>query len=185
MTLDRKYILAGLSLVAGLAFLYVILGQAVHAPPTALPRLQLETPIPGPAESFSDAQGKPHSLAEYRGRFVLLNVWATWCAPCLRELPALSRLSGEIPSGRLAIVAVAVPPGDVARAALFLRENDAPGLRPYFDTGAGLLRSLRANGLPVTILVAPDGKEIGRAVGAQRWDEKGSLEYLKLLTARS
>ncbi|MBV9330935.1 MAG: TlpA family protein disulfide reductase [Alphaproteobacteria bacterium] len=182
MTLDRKHILVGLALVAGLTFLYVILGRAVHEPSAALPRLESETPFALPPVHFVDAAGREHSLSEFRGRFILLNLWAPWCAPCIRELPALSHLARLIGPSRLAIVAVAIPPGDPGSTARFLRENEVENLPAFFDKRAALLRSLRVRALPVTILVTPDGMESARALGAQSWDQKAALDDLRQLT---
>jgi thiol-disulfide isomerase/thioredoxin len=179
VTLNRKILLAVPALLAGLAFLYVILDQAVHAPPAALPRLEREEPKTLPAITFTDPAGAVHSLAEFRGRTVLLNLWGTWCAPCVRELPALAHLSAEISAKRLVVVAVALPPGDATRARTFLGDHGANNLAAYFDNRSMFLRSFRAYGLPVTILIDPEGREVARAVGAQEWDSKDAVEYLK------
>ena len=182
MTLKRTLFLAGLGLAAALAVLYVILDRTVHAPPPSLSRLEREAHLDAPRVTFVDEHGGLHRLTDFRKRYVLLNLWATWCAPCIRELPTLSQLAagGSVP--RLVVLAVAIPPGSVARAKAFLVDNGAVGLAPYFDAQAQFLRRFRATGLPVTVLIDPQGREIARAVGPQAWDSQESVQYLKRLT---
>jgi thiol-disulfide isomerase/thioredoxin len=185
VTLTRPRLVAGLALLAGLGVLYVILGRTVHAPPPALANLRLESARQVPDVSFSDVAGGSHALFEYRGRFVLLNLWGTWCAPCARELPALSRLSQATRMDRLAVIAVALPPGDVKDAQAFLAEHDARALVAYADSRTEFFRAFRAYGLPVTVLIDPAGREIARAVGPAKWDAPEAVAYLKsVVTSR-
>ena len=179
MTLKRTLFLAGFVLAAALAVLYVILDRTVHAPPPSLSRFARETPVKAPLVTFVDERGGLHRLTDFRKHYVLLNLWATWCAPCIRELPTLARLaaSGSVP--RLVVLAVAIPPGDAAQAKDFLLDNDAASLTPYFDAQSQFLRSFRATGLPVTVLIDPQGREIARAVGPEEWDSKESVSYLQ------
>ncbi len=97
--------------VAALAVIVVLYGMrspAVHAqtaPPQSLARLvPAKTPTPVAAVAFTGADGARHTLGEFKGRYVLLNLWAVWCAPCVKELPALARLQDSLPGGRLAVV---------------------------------------------------------------------------------
>jgi len=182
VTLNRKLFLAVLALLAGFAVLAVLYGiepRTVHAPPPALAHFARETPSKAPPVAFVGENGGRHLLADFRGRYVLLNLWATWCAPCVRELPALARLASRNVSPRLTVLAVAIPPGDIARAAQFLAAHDAGHLQAYFDADRSFLRSFHAYGLPVTVLIDPEGREIGRAIGPQAWDSKESVDYLK------
>jgi len=179
VTLKRTLILAGLALAATLSVLYVILDRTVHAPPLSMSRLTRETPFEAPRVAFIDEHSGLHTLTEFRKRYVLLNLWATWCAPCIRELPTLSRLAASRSVPRLVVLAVAIPPGGVLQAKRFLLDNDAAGLTPYFDDRGQFLRSFRANGLPATVLIDPQGREIARAVGPQAWDSKEAVDDLK------
>jgi len=182
VTLNRKLFLAVLALLAGFAVLAVLYGiepRTVHAPPPSLARFARETPSNAPAVAFVDDKGGRHLLADFRGHFVLLNLWATWCAPCVRELPALARLAKKNPSARLTVLAVAIPPGDLVKAAQFLAAHGAGSLQAYFDADRSFLRSFHVYGLPVTVLIDPEGHEIGRAVGPQAWDSKETVDYLK------
>ncbi len=107
MTLPRFRPLT-IAVAAGtlLAVLYGIIALAVHArtrPPASLAPLALtRNAAPVPQVAFADAKGNPHTLAEFKGRYVLLNLWASWCAPCVRELPALARLQAQSATWALA-----------------------------------------------------------------------------------
>jgi thiol-disulfide isomerase/thioredoxin len=136
-----------------------------------------------PAVAFSDAAGMRKSLAAFRGRYVLLNLWAPWCAPCVRELPALAKLKTMLPKDRFAVVAVDVGRGTTADARSFLVAHGARALDPYTDTNIALLRVFGAFGLPLTVLIDPEGREIGRAVGPAAWDSPAAVGYFRDLAA--
>jgi len=162
-------------------------GRTVHAgavPPASLaPFTASESPLAVPQVAFNDARGNRVSLAQFKGRYVLLNLWATWCAPCVRELPALARLRGAVASGRFAVVAVDIGRGSAADARSFLAAHDAGALGTYVDSNLALLRAFGAYGLPLTVLIDPKGREIGRALGPANWDSPDSLDYFRALTA--
>ena len=177
MTLTRTQIAALLALFAGLVVLYLILARTVHAPPLSLANLKTEKASPSPEVHFVDAQGARRSLHDFRGRYVLLNLWGTWCAPCAKELPALSRLSARIP--QLTVVAVALPPGSADEAKAFLESHDAGSLAAFFDSESMFFRSYRTYALPVTVLIDPNGNEIARAIGPAEWDAPDATAYLR------
>jgi thiol-disulfide isomerase/thioredoxin len=161
-------------------------GNAVHAdtaPPAALAPFALAArPAPVPQVAIGDSRGARLSLAAFKGRYVLLNLWAPWCAPCVKELPALARLKAAIPQQQIVVVAVDVGRGSAADARRFLDGHDARALDTYVDTNIALLRAFGAYGLPLTILIDPSGREIGRAVGPAAWDSKDAVDYFRALT---
>jgi thiol-disulfide isomerase/thioredoxin len=169
---------------AALAVLYVIFGRAVHAPgpPASLARLENVAPQSVPGVAFVDAAGGRHMLAAFKGRYVLLNLWATWCAPCVQELPALARLQKAVPPGRLMIVAVNVGRGNAADTVAFLKAHDAAGLTTYFDPDLALMSVFGAVGLPLSVLVDPKGREVARAAGSVEWGDPAAIAYFKALT---
>jgi thiol-disulfide isomerase/thioredoxin len=155
-------------------------GVQPDRPPAALaPYAAAKAPVPVPQVAITDANGARVMLSAFKGRYVLLNLWATWCAPCVRELPALAKLKAEVPAGRMAVVAVDVGRGTPADAKAFLAAHGAGALAAYVDTDLALLRSFGAYGLPLTILIDPDGREIGRAVGPAQWDAPDSIAYFR------
>jgi thiol-disulfide isomerase/thioredoxin len=158
-------------------FLYVI-GRGSATPPRPFVREAAAKAVPDAA--FTDGTGVRHTLAAYRGRYVLLNLWASWCAPCVRELPALAALQKAVP--QLAVVAVDVERDVTARqAADYLREHGADGLGVYLDSDKLFIKTFKAYALPLTLLIDPDGKEIGRAEGAVEWESASSVGYFRRL----
>ena len=171
--------------VAALAVLYGMRGWTVHAdagPPAALaPFAAAAKPSAVPQVAFSDASGQRRSLAAFKGRYVLLNLWAPWCAPCVKELPALARLKASLSKDRLDVVAVDVGRGTAADARTFLDSHGAKALDTYVDSNIALLRAFGAFGLPLTVLIDPQGREVGRAVGPAAWDAPEAIDYFKSL----
>jgi len=174
-----------MALGALLGVLYVILSGPVHAvdqvPPALARLIPAKEPRSVPAVAFSDAMGKRHLLSEFRGRYVLLNLWATWCNPCVRELPALARLQAAVPPDRLKIVAVNVGRSDARETAAFLGAHRAEALGVYLDSNVALVRAFRAYGLPLSVLIDPEGREVARAFGGSNWDAPSAIAYFKAL----
>ncbi len=120
--------------------------------------------------AFVDGDGKSRTLGDWKGRVVLLNLWATWCAPCRKEMPGLSRLQKEMGSPKFEVVALAVDRAGADAAAKFLASIDAKDLRLYVDATARTGTALKAVGMPTTLLIDPQGLEIGRLTGPAEWD---------------
>jgi thiol-disulfide isomerase/thioredoxin len=133
--------------------------------------------------AVSDASGARLTLAAFKGKYVLLNLWATWCGPCVRELPALAKLKAALPAGRFAVIAVDVGRGTAADARSFLDAHDARALGTYVDSDLALIHAFNAYGLPLTVLIDPKGREIGRALGPAAWDAPTAIAYFRSLAA--
>ena len=179
---------AGFAAVALGAVLYGIIGSNVHAdgtPPRVLDKLKLTAGRPAvPEIGFIDATGKPLTLADFHGRYVLMNLWATWCGPCIKELPELARLQKELPQDRITVVPVdALEKLDAAKLGDFLKTHQAEGLPVYIDSDRATQRGLRANELPLTVLIDAEGHEVARAAGDQKWGASASVAYLKAISA--
>lgn len=127
-------------------------------------------PQPLPEISFQDGAGKLLSLTRWKGKVVLLNIWATWCAPCRKEMPDLDRLQAALGSDRFEVVALAVDRAGVEGAKAFLDNIGAKRLAVYADPGARAGSALRIAGMPTTLLLDPQGMEIGRLTGPAKWD---------------
>jgi thiol-disulfide isomerase/thioredoxin len=119
---------------------------------------------------FVDDAGRSHSLADYRGKTVLLNIWATWCEPCRKEMPALDRLQARLGGDRFQVVAVSVDQQGASIARRFYGEVGIKALPLYADPTAKAAFVLDAAGLPATLLIDRNGREIGRHLGAIEWD---------------
>ncbi|MEQ8283750.1 MAG: TlpA disulfide reductase family protein [Parvibaculum sp.] len=178
-------ILAGAALlIVGAVYLIVQGGGNPDDPgaPAAPPALQAlavgdmanfraaAEPSPVPAVVFEGGAGEALTFDDFEGRVVLLNLWATWCAPCREEMPALDRLQAALGSERFEVVALSVDSKGHDLAHRFFDENGIGSLAFYIDPTARANVTLKAFGLPTTLLIAPDGREIGRLVGPAEWD---------------
>ncbi|WP_293549317.1 TlpA disulfide reductase family protein [Parvibaculum sp.] len=128
------------------------------------------TPEPVPDLEFHDKDGKTVHLSDFRGRLVLLNLWATWCVPCREEMSALDGLQAALGSDRFQVLALSVDKDGLELARAFLKEVKAGHLGLYNDPTSGANFKVRGYGLPTTLLVSPDGKELGRIVGPAEWN---------------
>ncbi len=170
-------------LAVALGILYARGLLSVHQglePPASLAVLALEkTPKAAPDVHFADATGASHGLEAFRGRYVLVNLWATWCGPCVLELPSLARLQANAPG--LKVVAINTDHEKVDAAA-FLKSHGAGALPVYLDTDRMMLRSFVVPGLPTTILIDPTGKVVARAEGPAEWGSPEAVAYFKRIT---
>ena len=135
---------------------------------------------PVPEITFQDRDGNERTLADFQGRVVVLNLWATWCAPCRKEMPSLDRLQAKLGGDDLEVIALAVDRGDISKIADFYEELGIANLNIYHDPTAKAGRTLRAPGLPTTLVIDRDGGEIGRVLGDAEWDDD---EVIALLNA--
>lgn len=138
-----------------------------------------------PAIEFVNDKGRPLTLAAFEGRTVILNIWATWCAPCRREMPTLDRLESQLGGDSFSVVALSVDRGGVAAVRAFFDELGIQHLKIYVDQTGDAGPSLRVTGLPTTLLIDPRGREIGRLIGPAEWDSPDMLAFLKARLAGS
>jgi thiol-disulfide isomerase/thioredoxin len=144
------------------------------------PLLIRPKPLDLPDLSFADASGGAKTLADFKGKVVLLNIWASWCVPCREEMPQLDKLQAELGGKDFEVVAVNIDRGGGDKAKKFLDETGATHLVPYTDPSGKLFAAVKAVGMPTTLLIDRDGKEIGRLVGPADW---GSDDARKLIEA--
>lgn len=131
-----------------------------------------KTPEPLPDVSFIDEQGKERTLKDWRGRVVLLNLWATWCLPCRKEMPALERLQKELGSDVFEVLPVSADRTGVDGARKFFDSIKVAKLGVYADSSVRITSTLKAIGMPATILIDREGREIGRLLGPAEWDSE-------------
>jgi thiol-disulfide isomerase/thioredoxin len=137
-----------------------------------------KAPLDLPDVVFEGPDGAPMSLADLKGKVVLLNIWATWCVPCREEMPQLNALQAGLGGGDFEVVAINIDKGGVDKAKAFLEETGATDLAFYADPSAKLFAKLKAVGMPTTLLLNAQGQEIGRLVGPADW---ASPEAKKLI----
>jgi thiol-disulfide isomerase/thioredoxin len=133
-------------------------------------KLAVSEPTAVPEAVLLDEADGAHSLAEHRGKYVLLNFWATWCAPCREEMPALDRLQGELGGARFAVVTVATGRNAVPAIKRFFEEQRVTNVPIWRDPKQEFARSMGVLGLPATILIDPEGREVARLTGPAMWD---------------
>ena len=137
-----------------------------------------------PALAFRDADGTVHSLSDWRGRTVLLNLWATWCVPCRKEMPALDALEDKLGGPDFEVVAVNIDTRDPDKPRAWLRDIGIGHLAYYADANAKVFQDLKAVGkaigMPTTLLVDPNGCEIASLAGPAEW---ASADGVKLVSA--
>ena len=141
-------------------------------------------PLRLPDLAFEDADGKPKRLSDWRGRTVLVNLWATWCVPCRKEMPALEGLQTRLGGPDFEVVAVNIDTRDPDKPKNFLRDAHLTRLGYFSDQKAKVFQDLkeigRALGMPTSVLVDGQGCEIGTIAGPAQWD---SDDAVKLITA--
>ncbi|MGE0238931.1 MAG: TlpA family protein disulfide reductase [Parvibaculaceae bacterium] len=135
---------------------------------------------PVPEVSFTLEDGTATSFTAWKGRVLLVNLWATWCAPCRKEMPALAALQSEMGSKDFEVVAISVDRKGLEVSGQFLKEVGATALKLYADPSTETLSSFQAVGLPASILIDREGREIGRLLGPAEWN---SPEAKALITA--
>lgn len=141
----------------------------------------LSEPIGAPATAFRDAAGAEMTLEAYEGRWVVLNFWATWCAPCRVEMPTLSALQTAMGGPSLQVVTIATGRNDPAAMVRFFAEIGVDNLPLYTDPRQALARDFGVLGLPVTVIIDPAGNEIARLQGDADWDSASAMAILAAL----
>lgn len=146
--------------------------------------LPADAPAPLPPVTFIGPDGRPTSLADLKGRAVLLNLWATWCAPCREEMPALDRLQARMGGDDFEVVAVNIDLRNLDKPKAWLKERGIAALGYYSDPSAKVFQDMKAAGkafgMPTTFLIDKDGCELGAISGAADW---GGEDAGKLIAA--
>ncbi len=143
-----------------------------------------ETPTPAPDYAFYDAAGKPVKIADFKGKVVVLNAWATWCAPCKVEMPTLARLAAAYKGKPVEVVVVSIDePEKAAQAALFIAANDP--LKFYHDPAKKILFRLNGQGAPTTVIYGKDGLEQARVSGDADWGGPDAKKVIDAVLAEA
>ncbi len=138
------------------------------AQPKALPDLEIQ-----------NADDKPMKLSDFKGKVVLLNFWATWCTPCVKEMPSLDRLQAAFPKDKFLIVPLSIDGPTKPKVAPFYKDQKLANLGIFFDKGRKTMQGLDVTLLPTSILVDAKGRELGRIEGDADWDMPESIALMK------
>jgi thiol-disulfide isomerase/thioredoxin len=141
------------------------------------------TPLRLPDLAFEDADGKPRKLSEWRGKTVLVNLWATWCVPCRKEMPALDSLQTKLGGGDFEVVAINIDTRDAEKPKNFLKEANLTRLGYFSDQKAKVFQDLKnigkALGMPTSVLVDGQGCEIANLAGPAEWASDDAVKLIK------
>ena len=130
----------------------------------------------GPSVAFTAPDGKPVTLASFKGKPLLLNLWATWCAPCVAEMPTLDAVAGSL-KDKVQVIAVSQDLQGAEKVTPFFAQKAFTTLKPYLDAKASLSIAYQAN-LPTTILYDSDGREVWRMLGGYEWNTPAAAKLI-------
>jgi thiol-disulfide isomerase/thioredoxin len=136
-------------------------------------------PAAMPDISFLDGAQQPRTLADFRGRVVLLNLWATWCGPCVEEMPSLLKLQATLASDKFTVLALSQDRAGLPLVQKFYQEHHLSGLDMFADRSSSASHSLKLRGLPTSLLLDRDGRELGRLEGSADWSSPEALALIR------
>ena len=139
---------------------------------------RIDPSLPTPDDGFADVGGRSLSLADFRGKYVLLNVWATWCGPCVAEMPSLDRLQADLGGANFTVLPVSVDRGGVTAVTDFYDKHRIHHLGVFVDPSNRIAMSLSIQGLPTSFLIGPDGRAVGALTGATDWDTPEAIALI-------
>ena len=189
---SRRLVIAAITAMAGTVALYGTIAGLGNADATvkvadlsAFAKGQMATFVPAKEAgeplnvTFVDKDGKPRPLSDWRGKVVVLNVWATWCAPCRKEMPSLDRLKAALGGDKFDVLAISTDRGGIEKSAGFLAEVGVTRLETLHEGETRLNGTLRIIGMPTTLLIDGEGREIGRLIGPAEWDGEDAKALVK------
>ena len=188
-TLHRGLLAAGGTLLAALVSRKFLLPAAdaqqdVPPPPfQGLDALKTHKPTPLPPLSFVDGTGASRTLDQYKGHGLVLNLWATWCVPCVTELPALDALARTLQPSGAQVLTVSVDRGGADQVRPFFAAHGIRSLPILLDPHSAVLSTLRLDGIPTTLLVNRNGLEVARLQGPIDWSAPDTLALVNRLLA--
>jgi thiol-disulfide isomerase/thioredoxin len=142
------------------------------------------TPFPAPSIPLTDTNGNAVELPDFHGKLVVLNLWATWCEPCLREMPSLDRLQSHF-GDRIAVLGVAEDRGGAKAVEPFIGKLNLKSVKVYVDPKSDVGHAFDVQGLPTSFLIDHDGKVLGRVEGAAEWDSPKMLGVIESFVSES
>ncbi len=145
----------------------------------------LDSDKPVQLSAFADERGAETSIDAFRGKIVILNLWAAWCVPCLREMPALDRLAERLPDDKYAVIAVNVDRGSPEVAKRSFARLGLSRLRLYVDSAGKLSSEIGARGMPTTLILGTNGKPLSFREGAAEWDSDDVVADMIALQQRA
>ncbi len=183
MTRRQRWLLVTAAVLAAVAgfFLHRFQASEGQSHPGPLKFVMHSRPAPVPNLSFVTADGASMKLEDWRGKVVLLNVWATWCPPCKQEMPSLDRLQAKVGGTDFEVIALSIDKDANGRAQVksFYSQVGIRHLRIFQDPTGAAGFSLATVGVPTTLLIDRQGREVGRLTGTAEWDSPAALDLVR------
>lgn len=179
---SRRTVVVLVAVAIAMMTLYQVVRRMSPGSAEAAPTMTLQTVPRGlPDITFLDESGRRDSLQRHRAKVVLLNIWATWCPPCRKEMPSLDRLQAQLGGSDFEVIALSIDKGETSAEAVrsFYASLGLTHLRIYRDPEGQAGFDLGAVGVPATLLLDRDGREIGRMSGAAAWDHAESIAMIR------
>ena len=180
MRLFFAVLYTGLALGANMAFAEMQDIEALRE--GTMKKLVFSDPVEVSDVTFTDPDGGEFRLTDFRGRYALVNFWATWCAPCRKEMPMLSELQAEFGGDGFQVVTIATGRNSLPGIRKFFEETGVDNLPLYLDPRQALARDTGVLGLPITVLIDPEGREIARMRGDAEWNSDSAKAIIRALT---
>ncbi|MCL4154746.1 UNVERIFIED_CONTAM: hypothetical protein GTU68_046509 [Idotea baltica] len=142
--------------------------------------------IPATDAVFYDANNNQMTFSDFKGKVILVNLWATWCAPCIKEMPDLNELQKSLGSDKFEVVLISQNSDGIDSSLKFIKEKNITNLDTFIDTKRNVARALKTNSLPTSLLIDAEGFEIGRLIGPAEWnssDAQALINYFILKQA--
>ena len=149
--------------------------QATATPPFVM----FEAPKPVPELNFTDGEGHARTLADFKGKVILLNIWATWCVPCRKEMPTLDRLQAALGGVDFEVMPLSIDRKGMEVVNKFYDEIGIQHLSRFVDPSNEAFQKLPIVGIPTTLLIDRQGQELGRLIGPSEWDSPDMIAFLK------
>lgn len=175
-------VLVGAIVAAATFAVYMLAGLNDDGVPSKLGSIENFIPAreikPAPLLTFLDEEGTKLTLEKFRGKIVVLNLWATWCTPCVAEMPMLDRLQQQLEGVGVVVVALSIDRGGPEVVREFFDEHEITHLGVYVDPTMRAQQDLSAIGLPTTIIIDREGNDRGRIVGPAEWDDAEAADLV-------
>ena len=141
--------------------------------------------VPATNASFQDANGRVVNFSDFNGKVILVNLWATWCAPCIKEMPDLNELQKSFKNDDFEVILISQNSDGIESSLAFLKNNNISHLTTYIDTNRSVARTFKANALPTSILINAKGYEVGRLIGPAEWNSDSAQRLINYFLLKS